>query len=158
CDYERARRMQQDEPVRLVGGKLLFGTLFGSLSGKCVVGMTHAAQGRVVEAERTYREVIEEAGRRGSACVESAHAASGLLAETVSEMNELREACALLEPRIHALEKTALPDIVLSAFLTLARARWLAGRRTEAFALLERLHALATQRGMPRLAAQALLE
>jgi LuxR family maltose regulon positive regulatory protein len=138
-DYERARRIQQDNAIRLINGVPLRGTPSGTLQGRALVGLSYAMEGRMTQAERIYRDVLREANEGGSACVDPAYLATALLGEVLYEHDETGAAVLLLEDRVDALERVSIPDSVLRVHRTLAAAHWVAGRRLEGMAYLERL-------------------
>jgi len=126
------------------------------LIGRSLVAMSHALEGRMVEAERLLREVLHMAEHSpvvdaGVACV-----AAGLLSDPLYEANELAAAAGLLEPRIELLERASIPDAVLRALMVLSLCHWHGGRRLEALAYLERLEDYGTQHRLDRLLVQAL--
>lgn len=150
-DYERARRVQHDNPIRLIDGVPLRGTSSGTLQGRALVGLSYAVEGRMTQAERIYREVLREANEGGSACVDASYTASALLGEVLYEHDEIEAVLALLEDRVDALERVSIPDSVLRVHRTLAAAHWVAGRRLEAMAYLERLEDYSAALGLDRL-------
>ncbi|MDM0072305.1 LuxR C-terminal-related transcriptional regulator [Variovorax sp. J31P207] len=150
-EYERARRIQQDNPIRLIDGVPLRGTPSGTLQGRCLVGLSYALEGRMTQAERIYREVLREANEGGSACVDPAYLATALLGEVLYEHDETEALLQLLEDRVDALERVSIPDSVLRVHRTLAAAHWVAGRRLEGLAYLERLEDYSTTLGLDRL-------
>lgn len=141
---------------------LLDGTVKGGaapvrrLIGSCLAGLSYALEGHVTEAEQQFREVLQQAEGHGAARIVVASMAAGLLGEVLYEWNELEATCDLLEPRIEVLERAAIPDAVLRAFVALACAHWLAGRRLEALDHLERLEDYALRHGLGRLLGCAL--
>jgi LuxR family maltose regulon positive regulatory protein len=150
-DCEHARRVQQVQPIRLVDGVPLRGTSSGSLQGRALVGLSYAVEGRMTQAERIYREVLREAGEGGSACVDAVYLSTALLGEVLYEHDETEAVVALLEDRVDALERVSIPDSVLRVHRSLAAAHWVAGRRLEAMAWLERLEDYSTSLGLDRL-------
>src|SRR6218665_336093 len=126
------------------------------LIGRCLAGMSYALEGRMTEAEQLLREVLQEAQGQGAARIGVASMAAGLLSDMLYECNELEAACSLLEPRIEVLERASIPDAVLRAFVVLACAHWLTGRRLQALGHLQRLEDYAARNGLDRLLAHAL--
>lgn len=155
-EYEQARRMQLETPPPLVGGVQLFGTTFGILGGRCLIGLSHALEGQMQLAERVYQDVLYEAGTRGNSCIEAACLAAGLLSEVHYELNEPEIACELLEPRLDILESVSIPDTVLRVMLVLSRAHELGGRQLESLAYIERLEDYAQRFSLDRLLAYSL--
>ncbi|MDM0025530.1 LuxR C-terminal-related transcriptional regulator [Variovorax saccharolyticus] len=155
-DYERSRRIQHDNAIRLIGGVPLRGTPSGTLQGRCLVGLSYALEGRMTQAERIYRDVLREAGQDGSACVDPACLATALLGEVLYEHDETDAALRLLEDRVDVLERVSMPDSVLRVHRTLAAAHWVAGRRLESLAWLERLEDYSASLGLDRLLVHSL--
>ncbi|MBB3176649.1 LuxR C-terminal-related transcriptional regulator [Variovorax sp. Sphag1AA] len=150
-EYERARQVQLDNPTRLIDGVPLLGTASGTLQGRCLIGLSYAMQGQMTKAERIYRDVLREAELGGSACTDPRHLATALLGEVLYEQNEPEAVRQLLEDRVEVLERVSIPDSVLRLFYMLSAAHWIAGRRLESFACLERLEDYATDLGLDRL-------
>lgn len=156
--YEEAREVQLEPALPLIGGEPLYGTPFGTLGGQCLLGLTHAVEGQMIQAERIYRDVLYEAEKRGSACIDAACLAAGLLGEILYEMNSTDAAVRLLENRIDVLEQVSIPDTVLRVMLVMGRARRLAGLPLEGFGFMDRLEDYAVRRRLDRLLAYSLLE
>ncbi|WP_326539203.1 LuxR C-terminal-related transcriptional regulator [Pseudorhodoferax sp.] len=156
--FEEARRVQQDAPVLLVDGMPLVGTAGGSLQGRCLVGLSYAFEGQMTHAERIYRAVAAQAEQAGKACIDTYHLAIALLGDVLYELNEVQQACALLEDKVDVLERITIPDAVLRVLRLLSAAHWQAGHRLEAFAYLERLQAYAVRFGLDRLLAYSLAD
>ena len=156
-EHERARQVQFEATV-LVDGRPFPTTPFGTLAGNSLVGLSHAVEGRVVLAERIYREVLYQAELRGADGVDQAYTAAALLGEILYELNDVEGAAQLLETRRDLLDRVSMPDTILRVLLTLARTRWLAGRRDDAFDALHRLTHYADERQLPRLLGHGLLE
>ncbi|MEM5313159.1 LuxR C-terminal-related transcriptional regulator [Paraburkholderia sp. JHI869] len=151
-EYEAARNVQltafgdgasADAP--------LLGTAAGALMGRCFVGLSHAMEGQMNQAERIYRAVLREAERHGRAANQAACVAAALLSEVLYEQNQNEEARELLERRVDVLERVAVSDVVLRGMLVLSGARWAAGHRLDAFAWLERLEEIGAASGLPRM-------
>ena len=127
------------------------------LIARCLAGMSFALEGRMTEAEHLFRAVLQEAQGHGAARIGVASMAAGLQSDVLYEWNELGAACSLLEPRIEVLERASIPDAVLRAFVVLACAHWLAGRRLEALDHLDHLEDYAVRHSLDRLLAHALV-
>nr|WP_233528201.1 LuxR C-terminal-related transcriptional regulator [Cupriavidus sp. P-10] len=150
-EYELARRVIED-------GAPCGGAPRGTLLGRCMGGMTHAVEGKVLVAERVLQEVLAEAGQRGPACAGVACMAASLLGETLYELNDVDAAASLLEARMGVLVRISIPDTVLRALLALSGSRWLAGDHAGALALLDRLERHGQRRRVDRLVAAALCQ
>ncbi|WP_228982541.1 LuxR C-terminal-related transcriptional regulator [Paraburkholderia gardini] len=150
-EYETAREV-------LEAGTRREGAPRVDLVARCLAGMSHALEGRMVIAEGIYREVLKDAEKYGAAYIGAACMATGLLGDALFELNDFDAARAMLEERIEFMERVSIPDIVLSAFITLAAAHRLAGRPLEAYAYIERLEEYAIKYRLDRLLAHALLE
>lgn len=148
-ECEQARKVLDDAAPR-------DGAPRGILLGRCMSGMTHAAEGRVLLAERVFCDVLAEAERHGAAYVGIACMAAALLGEALYELNDVEAALKVLEARIDVLERVSIPDTVLRALLVLANVHWLAGRRFEARDCLARLEDYAKRHRVDRLLANAL--
>ncbi|WP_229012319.1 LuxR C-terminal-related transcriptional regulator [Paraburkholderia gardini] len=148
-EYEQARKVLEE-------GALHGGAPRGILLGRCMSGMTHAAEGQVLLAERVFCDVLAEAEKQGPAYVGIACMAAALLGEALYELNNVDASLRLLEERIEVLERVSIPDTVLRALVVLASAHWFAGRRIEAYDCLERLEDYAKGHGVDRLLANAL--
>ncbi|BDB27513.1 helix-turn-helix domain-containing protein [Cupriavidus sp. P-10] len=149
-EYDLARRVLEEAELRT--GAHRSGQL-----GRCIHAISLAREGRIKQAGKIVREVMEEAERRGAAYQGLACMAAGLLADTLHESNEAEAACQLLEPRIDMLERVSLPEIVLRACRVLSNSHWLAGRQAQALAYLDRLENYAVRYGLDRLLAEALV-
>lgn len=157
-EYERGRRIQLDAPQLRVDGAPLLGTGAGSLFGRCLIGLSHAMEGQMIQAERVYRDVLYEADQCGSACADPTYLAAALLGEVLYEINDTEAALRLLEHRVDVLERVSIPDSVLRVMMVLSGVHWLAGRQLEAFNYLERLEDYASNLRLDRLLAYSLGE
>ena len=138
-DYERARRIQLDNPERLVDGAPLLGTASGTLQGRCLIGLSYAMQGQITQAERIYRDVLRDAELGGGACTEPGYLATALLSEVLYEQNDPQAMVRLVQERVEVLERVSIPDSVLRLFYMLAASHRAMGHKLESFAWLERL-------------------
>jgi len=151
-------RLLQAEVHPAIGGRPLVGTVFGTLAGKCLVALSHLAEGNMHIAERICRQVLDEARRSGPECVEALCWSAGLLAEILYELNDLRGVIALLGDKLDLVERVSLPDTVARAFIMFSRAQSVMGSPADALATAKRLEAFGAERGMPRLRAFGLYE
>jgi LuxR family maltose regulon positive regulatory protein len=123
-----------------------------------VVGWSYLWEGQVLLAEQLLRPVLASAegslGRRSP----FASMLAALLASAVWERGQPEEAQALLANRLDVIERDGLPETVLLAFRTLARAAIAAGAEHRALDLLAALDAVGVLRGMPRLRIASLTE
>ncbi|AWY38453.1 helix-turn-helix transcriptional regulator [Pseudomonas putida] len=155
-DYERARQVQLDRPALLINGEPLLGTTAGSLQGRCMVGLSHALEGQMKQAERVYRDVLHEAAQCGKAGTDATYLATALLGEVLYEINDLDAAFKLLAGWVDILERISIPDSVLRVLQVLWKVQWLAGNQQEAFAFIDRLDEYAIKLGLDRLQAYCL--
>lgn len=155
--YELARRIQMERPLLIVDGAPLTGTAGGSLQGRCLIGLSLAMQGQITQAERVYREVLQEAEHGGKSCADAYYLAGALLGQVLYETNEVQAAFDLLSGWLDILERISIPDSVLRVFGILASAQWALGHHQEAFAYLERLHEYGRKLGLDRLIAYSLV-
>ena len=155
-EYEQARRVQFDAPKQ--SAVPLLGTPAGSLQGRCLVGLSYALEGQVMQAERVYRDVLYEAEQFGPSCIDPAYLAAALLGEVLYELNDTPAALQLLEDRVDVLERVSIPDSVLRVLVVLSASHWIAGRHLDAFAYLDRLEEYALNLGLDQLLAYSLGE
>ncbi|HEY2346623.1 MAG TPA: LuxR C-terminal-related transcriptional regulator [Xanthomonadaceae bacterium] len=126
--------------------------------GRALVGLSHLWDGYPDRAEAVVRPAMLQAeqasGRRSVvACVFAAVAAAALL-----ERNQPKAALALLAGRLDVIESTAIPDVILCAYRTLAYAASSRGETQQALGILDDLRRLADAQRMPRLALNGLVE
>lgn len=152
-DYQGARAVQAGAAA--AGAPR--GTLFGTLTGRCLAGLSLALEGRMANAERSYREVLDEANACGVACIDPAVLATGLLGETLYELNDLTGVLAL-EAHLPQLQRRSLPDPFLRVMLVMLRAKAVLGRLDEAMRHARLLEEFARSRRLERLLAYALFE
>ncbi|MEM5429224.1 LuxR C-terminal-related transcriptional regulator [Cupriavidus oxalaticus] len=148
-EYDEARRLQDDTERRSSVPR-------SSLFGRYITAMSLVMEGEIERAGRCAREVLRESERQGVTFLGLTCMAAGLLADIQYELNDPEGACQLLEPRIGMLERVSLPDVVLRALTLLSNAHWLAGRRAQASACLDRLAMYAARNNLDRLQAEAL--
>lgn len=134
-DFEQARRIQRDEPLPLVDGEPVIGTLFGSLVGQCLVGLSFAIEGQIHRAERVYRQVLREAQERGAHCAEAARLTAQLLVEVLYEQHGPLVATRFIQEQLGTPDGL-IPDTTLRMILVSNRAQQAAGRWPEALAHL----------------------
>lgn len=157
-EYRLARNVQLNASINTTATPR--GTLFGSLTGLCMTGLSHALEGRMDAAERAYREVLESCEAGGvtdPACIDAAVLATGLLGETLYELNDLSGVLGL-EPRLAELKRRSLPDTLLRVMLAICRAHALEGHIGDALRIGIELGAYAEKRKLDRLMSYALLE
>lgn len=155
-DYEKARQVQLDRPALLINGEPFLGTSAGSLQGRCMIGLSLALEGQMTQAERVYRDVLDDAGHCGKAGADATYLSAALLGEVLYETNEVDAAFKLLSGWIDILERISIPDSVLRVLQVLWNVQWLAGNHQEAFAFVERLDEYAVKLGLDRLQAYCL--
>lgn len=157
-EYAQARSVQAVIQSLIFDGRPLLGTTAGILMGRCLIGLSHALEGDMTQAERCYRDVLRLCEQYGGACVDASYLATALLGEALHEGNDSPGAIRLLEDRLDLLERVSIPDSVLRVMLVLSRAHWLHDRQLECFAYLERLEDYAVSLRLDRLLAQSLGE
>lgn len=156
-EYEKAREIQSQAASDLGNASVaLLGTGAGTLMGRCFVGLSHAMEGQMNQAERIYRAVLRESERHGRGCNQPACVATALLSEVLYEQNQNEAARELLEGRIDVLERVAVPDVVVRGLLVLSGACWAAGHQLDAFSWLDRLEEIGTSSGLRRVLGMSL--
>jgi LuxR family maltose regulon positive regulatory protein len=158
ANYELARQVQLRSPSTRAGGAPLLGSPSGRLQGRCLVGLSYALEGQIIEAERIYRDILYESEQRGPSCIDPACLSAALLGEALYELNDPSAALQLLEDRVDVLERVSIPDSVLRVLTVLSASHWLAGRRQEALSYLDRLEDYALNLKLDRLLAHSLGE
>lgn len=157
-EHERARAIQFEEPAPLIDGEPIIGTIFGSLMGRTLVGMSYAAQGDMHCAEEQYRAVLAEATTRGD-CSEAASLAQQMLLDVSYEREGPAEAARQLAVDMKSGRKLPLiPDAALRVVLVRSRAHLQAGRSREALQALTRALESATRLELDREVAYLLLD
>ncbi|MDR6917118.1 LuxR family maltose regulon positive regulatory protein [Pseudomonas sp. 3296] len=155
-EYEKARQVQLDRPALLINGEPFLGTSAGSLQGRCMIGLSHAIEGQMKQAERVYRDVMHEAAQCGKAGADATYLSAALLGEVLYETNDVDAAFKLLSGWVDILERISIPDSVLRVMQVLWNVQWLAGNHQEALAYVERLDEYAIKLGLERLQAYCL--
>ncbi|WP_130930741.1 LuxR C-terminal-related transcriptional regulator [Pseudomonas sp. Sample_24] len=155
-EYEKARQVQLERPLLLINGEPLLGTTAGSLQGRCMIGLSHALEGQMKQAERVYRDVMHEAAHCGKAGADATYLSAALLGEVLYETNDVDAAFKLLSGWVDILERISIPDSVLRVLQVLWNVQWLAGNHQEALAYVERLDEYAIKLGLERLQAYCL--
>ena len=148
-DFALARSILEESGARRSGQA-------ASLTARFLTGLSHSLEGRMVEAERLYREVLQDADQQGATFVGVSNMASALLGDVLYEVDEVEAACQLLEARIDLIEHSAIPEAMLRTSIVLASGHWVSGRQLEALAQLDRLEDYAGVRRLDRLQAHAL--
>ncbi|QNK67860.1 LuxR C-terminal-related transcriptional regulator [Variovorax sp. PAMC26660] len=134
-EFEQARRIQRDEALPRVDGEPVIGTIFGSLVGQCLVGLSFAIEGQIHRAERVYRQVLREAQERGAHCAEAARLTAQLLVEVLYEQHGPLVATRFIQEQL-GTHDGLIPDTTLRMILVSNRAQQAAGRWPEALAHL----------------------
>ncbi|MDG9924436.1 MULTISPECIES: LuxR C-terminal-related transcriptional regulator [unclassified Pseudomonas] len=115
-----------------------------------VIGVTYLWEGRMLPAAESLRSTLQHAeqdiGRRSSVATLLASS----LAAVLLERDELGEATTVLANRLDVVERLASPDAIVFGFVTAARLAGLQGQAHRSHDLLEALHALGDERGVPR--------
>lgn len=156
-EFEQARRIQRDEPTPRVDGEPVVGTLFGSLVGRCLVGLSYAVEGQMHRAERIYRQVLSEAQERGARCTEAERLTAQLLVEVLYEQHGPLVAARFIQEQLGAHDGL-IPDTALRMIIVSNRAQQAAGRWREALEHLAQAASFLGRFGMDRALACVLLE
>ncbi len=156
-EFERARQIQHDEPMATVDGEPVVETLFGSLVGQCLIGLSYAIEGQMHRAERIYRNVLREMQERGTRCVEAARLTAQLLAEVLYEQQGPVVAARFIEEQ-PGTQDGLIPDTTLRMIIVSNRAQQAAGRWDEALAHLGQSASLLRRLGLDHALACVLLE
>lgn len=156
-EFEEARRIQRDEPAPTVGGEPVVGTLFGSLVGQCLVGLSYAVEGHMHRAERIYRNVLREAQERGAHCAEAARLTAQLLVEVLYEQHGPIVAARFIQEQL-GTHDGLIPDTTLRMIIVSNRAQQAAGRLHEALAHLAQATGFLQRYRMDRALACVLFE
>ncbi|MET3177063.1 UNVERIFIED_ORG: LuxR family maltose regulon positive regulatory protein [Variovorax guangxiensis] len=156
-EFEQARRIQRDEPAPRIDGEPVAGTLFGSLVGQCLVGLSYAVEGHMHRAERIYRQVLDEAQERGARCAEAARLTAQLLVEVLYEQHGPLVAARFIQEQL-GTHDGLIPDTTLRMILAANRAQQAAGRWREALEHLAQTGCFLRRFGMDRTLACVLLE
>jgi LuxR family transcriptional regulator, maltose regulon positive regulatory protein len=125
--------------------------------GETIVGLTYLREGQprraAVVLENQLGRIEAEGGRRSvAACLVAAVLGAALWAQ-----DRGADAESTLAYRLDVIERSAPPQVVALAYLTLARIASAAGDDSRALELLERLRAIGDDRRLPRLALQSML-
>jgi LuxR family maltose regulon positive regulatory protein len=155
--FEEARRIQREEPAPMVGGEPVVGTLFGSLVGQCMVGLSYAVEGQMHRAERIYRNVLRESQERGARCAEAARLTGQLLVEVLYEQQGPLVAARFMQEQLGSHDGL-IPDTTLRMIIVSNRAQQAVGRRCEALAHLAQATAFLQRNRMDRALACVLFE
>lgn len=120
-----------------------------------IIGLSHLWDGNASLAEAALRPALANAeriaGRRSMvACFHAAVVAAALV-----EQGEPAAAQAMLANRLDIIERVGAPDIILLAYRALAHAARAEGEECRALDLYDGLAAIATERGLPRMALHA---
>lgn len=156
-EFEEARRIQRDEPAPRIDGEPVAGTLFGSLVGQCLVGLSYAIEGHMHRAERIYRQVLAEAQERGARCREAARLTAQLLVEVLYEQQGPLAAARFMQEQL-GTHDGMIPDTTLRMMIVANRAQQAAGRWTEALEHLAQAGGFMRRFAMDRALACVLLE
>ncbi len=156
-EFEEARRIQRDEPAPRIDGEPVAGTLFGSLVGQCLVGLSYAIEGQMHRAERIYRQVLDEAQERGARCGEAARLTAQLLVEVLYEQQGPLVAARFMQEQL-GTHDGLIPDTTLRMIIVANRAQQAAGRQREALEHLAQAGCFLRRYGMDRALACVLLE
>jgi LuxR family transcriptional regulator, maltose regulon positive regulatory protein len=126
--------------------------------GELVMGLTYLWEGQVLLAEKLLRPALAQAdqdlGRRSPfACMLASY-----LAAAVWEQDRPHEAITILADRLDILERHGMPEAVLLAYRTLARAAIFEGSEHRAIELLDAMNAIGVARQIPRISIASLVD
>jgi len=156
--FEETHGLLQGPAHHLPDGRVLRDSPFGTFMAQVLHGMTWLHQGQYRQAESLLRDTYSNACRSlGPDCL-AAHGAAALLAEVLIETGDPDGARKLLGRHGHAVERSGVPDMMLSAAVARSRLAVRDGSPSTALAALE--HALrdAKAHNMRRLEAALLHE
>ncbi len=123
-----------------------------------IAGLAHLWDGNAYKAEATLRAALTDAERTFGRRSVIACLFAPVLAAALLERNDLAGAQATLANRLDVVERIGLPDVVMLAYLTLARLALARDDERRALEVLDNLHALGEARRLPRLTFVALTE
>lgn len=156
--FEQAREVLTAARGALADGGQRLSSPFGWFMARSLLGATYVKQGDMVQAERVLRAALQQGEQALGQYAMPACNAAVYLGDVLYEIDQADAARSLIEERLDVIDRIALPDTLLTAYLTLARACWRGGLRSEALATLEQLQEQAQQRGLDRLLADALAQ
>lgn len=157
-EHARARAIQLDAPPAIVDGQPFAGTVFGSLMGRTLVGLSHAVQGDMHAAEEHYRAVLAEAADRGN-CIEAAALAQQLLMDVTYERQGPQEAARQsAEHPVGPGDMPLIADAPLRIALITGRGHLSAGHTREALQVIAQALDAARALQLDREAAYLLLD
>ncbi len=126
--------------------------------GEFLVAQSYLWEGQLKLA----RETVEPALARADADLGRRHPLSAmfaaLYAAALFEDNRIDAAQGALANRLDVLERSGTPDTLLLAYRTASRCAMAQGQEHRALDLLEAMHAIGAERGLPRLCAASLME
>jgi LuxR family maltose regulon positive regulatory protein len=126
--------------------------------GDFIVALSYLHEARPRLAEQVLRPAIERAeaarGRRGV----SASMLGALLGAALWEQDRRAEAESALAYRLDVVERSAMPEGIVTIYVTLARIALATGEEDRALDLLQRLFSIGDVRGLPRLVLSGLAE
>lgn len=155
---DRACEVLSGPRLSVAQGRQRLGSPFGWLLGRGLLGFAHAERGEIALAERILGAVLQESEQTlGRYAMPTCHAAA-YFGDVLYEIDQVDAARSLLEDRLDVIDRIAMPDTLLRAYLALARAQWSKAARSEAIATLESLQEMAQERRLDRLLAGCLAQ
>lgn len=120
--------------------------------------MAHLVRGELREARGIASAELERLAARGSHYGTAAAIVAVVFAEALYERDELAAARVLLDEHLEVAEDSAIPDLIIAAFLSRSRIARLEGHGDAADAFAARLQRTGERRGLARVVASARFE
>jgi len=125
--------------------------VYGRMLRQSAIGMSWQLEGKLSKAleqlENIYHEVEELLGKRSTTAIQAA----AMLAELKYQKGQHAFLFDHIEPQLDVVDETSLPDMILTARLGLACARFLTGEIEVAKDILKKGEAIAIRFSWPRL-------
>ncbi|MBI5444074.1 MAG: hypothetical protein HY900_23050 [Deltaproteobacteria bacterium] len=134
------------------------GTMYATVYAKCFQGWSQMVQGNLREGMQEYRMALACAREASPGYSVPGAVAATFLAEALYESNQLQAAERLLSDHLALIPEGSTADVVLLAYVTLARIRSVRGDGSEALRLLEEAESAGRERGVARFIATVHLE
>ncbi|HTA65765.1 MAG TPA: LuxR C-terminal-related transcriptional regulator, partial [Xanthomonadaceae bacterium] len=135
-----------------------YSPVLGRAIGRTLVGLSHLWDGYPDRAEAVVRPAMAQAEQASGRRSVVASMFASIAAAALLERNQPKAALSLLAGRVDVIESTAIPDIILCAYRTLAYVALHKDDEAQALGILDDLRRLAAARNLPRLALHGLVE